>query len=330
MLEVEDERCGEQDADQAGDEREPVGEVQERLEALPKTAELVPAGRAGIDREARCEPVLVVGVRHLDAGRDEERGKQGEDADGDQRLGSLQAPADPGHDRTASTGRRRGRAVPGLVAEVGEHDLLEVDLVLLPAAVVDVPVGAHEQRRLPFGVALADDVVHARDARGVAARAGQQPVARDDLRDRSVQLRGALGERDQVIADALELGDDVGGENDRDPLVDDGLHHRVQELAARERVERGHRLVEQQQPRLLGERQRQRDLCLLAAGELTDLLLRGKAETLDSRGGQLLVPARVELAPVRERLGDRQVPVQRMVLRDEAEPRQHLLRVAPR
>ena len=202
--------------------------------------------------------------------------------------------------------------------------------MLLPAAVVDVPVRAHEQRRLPFGVALADDVVHARDARGVAARAGQQSVAGDDLRDRSVQLRGALGERDQVIADALELGDDVGRENDRDPLVDDDLHHRIQELAARERVERGHRLVEQQQPWLLGERERQRDLCLLAAGELADLLLRGKAETLDSRGRQLLVPARVELAPVPERVRDRQVPVQRMVLRDEAKPRQHLLRIAPR
>ena len=99
----EDERCCEQDADQAGDEREPVGEVQERLEALAKIAELIPAGRAGVDGEARGKAVLVVGVRHLDAGRDEQCGEQGEDADGDQRLGSLQAPADPGHDRTAST-----------------------------------------------------------------------------------------------------------------------------------------------------------------------------------------------------------------------------------
>ena len=139
-----------------------------------------------------------------------------------------------------------------------------------------------------------------------------------------------MGERDQVVADALELGDDVGRENDSDSLVDDDLHHRVQELAARKRVERCHRLVEQQQSWLLGERQRERDLCLLAAGELTDLLLRGQAETLDSHRSQLLVPARVELAPVRECLGDRQVSVQRVVLRDEAKPRQHLLRIVPR
>ena len=96
----------------------------------------------------------------------------------------------------------------------------------------------------------------------------------------------AVGERDEVIADALELGDDVGRENDRYAVVDDGLHHRIQELAPRERVERGDRLVEQQQLRLLGERQRQRDLRLLAAGKLADLLLDGKAETLDSQRGQ--------------------------------------------
>ena len=79
--------------------------------------------------------------------------------------------------------------------------------MLFPAAVVDVSVGTHEQRRLPFCVALANDVVDACDARGVAVRARQQPVAGDDLLDRPVQLGGSLGERDQVIADALELGD---------------------------------------------------------------------------------------------------------------------------
>ena len=104
LLEVEDERCGEQDADQAGDEREPIGESRERLEALLEVAELIPAehGLARIDGETGGEPVLVVGVGHLDAGRDEECREQGEDADGDECLGSLQAPADPGHDCTAS------------------------------------------------------------------------------------------------------------------------------------------------------------------------------------------------------------------------------------
>src|SRR5207253_3826475 len=73
----------------------------------------------------------------------------------------------------------------------------------------------------------------------------------------------------------------------RDPLIDDDLHHSVEELAARERVERGHRLVEQQQAWLLGQRQGQRDLCLLAAGELTDLLLRGEAERSEEHTSEL-------------------------------------------
>ena len=73
------------------------------------------------------------------------------------------AQAEPGH--------RRDDLLP---AEVGEDDLLEVDLVELPAGVVDVAVGPHEQRRLPRGVGLADHVVHARDEPRLAPRAGEE------------------------------------------------------------------------------------------------------------------------------------------------------------
>ena len=58
----------------------------------------------------------------------------------------------------------------------------------------------------------------------------------------------------------------------------DRLHHRLQELAAGERVERGDRLVEHQQLRSLRERERERDLRLLAARELADLLAERQAE----------------------------------------------------
>ena len=60
------------------------------------------------------------------------------------------------------------------MAEVGEDDLLEVDLVHLPARVAHVPVGPHQQRRLPLGVALTDHLVNAGDRCGVAARARQE------------------------------------------------------------------------------------------------------------------------------------------------------------
>ena len=53
--------------------------------------------------------------------------------------------------------------------------------------------------------------------RGVRARAGEQTVAGEDLLDRAGELRAAVGEDDQVIADALEVGDDVRREDDRDP-----------------------------------------------------------------------------------------------------------------
>ena len=102
-----------------------------RLEALAKSAELSPQSRRG-HGEASGEAVVVVGVRHLEPGRDEQSGEHGEDADGDQRLRPLLPPAHPGHDATAS--RRSGRGAARAVAEVGEHDLLQVDLVLLQQA----------------------------------------------------------------------------------------------------------------------------------------------------------------------------------------------------
>src|SRR5215469_730279 len=102
MFEVEDERRRKQDADQAGDEREPASNVRERLETLLEVTELLCAGRAGIDGQARSEPVLVVRVGHLNAGWDEQGAKQGQDAEDDHGLGSLQTPTDPGHASTAS------------------------------------------------------------------------------------------------------------------------------------------------------------------------------------------------------------------------------------
>ena len=107
-------------------------------------------------------------------------------------------------------------------------------------------VRAHEQRRLPLGVALADHLVDARDRGGFRARAGEQAVAGEDLVDRAGELRATAREDDQLIADPLEIGDDVRGEDDRDS----GFGHRLQdtgeELPPRQRIERRDRLVEQQ------------------------------------------------------------------------------------
>ena len=94
MLEVEDERGSEQDADQARHEREPVGQVESDWNRDWKTPTGVAVGPALRATQAP-RPSLVVGVRHLNAGRDQERGEQGEDPEGDRASLSAAAASRP-------------------------------------------------------------------------------------------------------------------------------------------------------------------------------------------------------------------------------------------
>ena len=84
-----------------------------------------------------------------------------------------------------------------------------------------------------------------------------------------VDLAGDLDlprrEDHEVVADALELGDHVRREDDRQLLLGDGGHQGRQELVARQWVEPRHRLVEHQQFGALGERRGEGDLRVLAA-----------------------------------------------------------------
>ena len=139
-----------------------------------------------------------------------------------------------------------------------------------------------------------------------------------------------LGEDHEVVADPFEVGHDVGREDDRHPRLRDDLHHRLHELAPRERVERRDRLIEKEQLRSLRERQRQRDLSLLAAGELADLLFERQPQSLDPVEGCALVPARVELPAELQRLADREPAIERVLLRDEADLRKHRARALAR
>ena len=59
------------------------------------------------------------------------------------------------------------------------------------------------------------------------------------------ELRPSVREDHEVVADPLEVGDDVRGEHDRQPALGDRLQDGLQELATRERVERGDGLVEE-------------------------------------------------------------------------------------
>ena len=91
-----------------------------------------------------------------------------------------------------------------------------------------------------------------------------------------------------AVAQRLDLGEDVAGEQDRaaarallgDALAEDLLHQRVQP---------GRRLVEDQQLDVGGQRGDQRDLLAVALGVGAALLGRVELEALEQLGAALLV-----------------------------------------
>ena len=229
----------------------------------------------------------------------------------------------------ARASARGGRAV---VAEVREHDLLEVDLVQLPAGVVDVAVGAHEQRGLALGVALADHVVDARDRRRIGARPGQQAMARDDLVDRRRRAARCRGREDhEVIADPLEVGDDVRREHDGHARLGDRLHHR----SAGTRGGRADRATAtgssstSSSGRLASASVSATCACWPPESVPTFWLERQPERSMRSQR-ERVVPARVELAAERQHLRDAEALVERVLLRDEADAREQRGGIAPR
>jgi hypothetical protein len=75
-------------------------------------------------------------------------------------------------------------------------------------------------------------------------------------------------QHDQVVADALQVGDQVRGHHDAAFLIRGDLHQDLQELPAGQRVQTGDRLVQDQQLGPLGEGQRLGQLGALTSGEL--------------------------------------------------------------
>src|SRR5207253_694911 len=114
------------------------------------------------------------------------------------------------------------------------------------------------------------------------------------------------------------------------PAVRHGFHQRLEKLAARERVERRDGLVEEQKLRPLRERERQRDLRLLTTRERAGLPPQWKAEPAEALSRELVVPPRVERGAELQQLAEPEAAIERMILRDEADPRQHLARLLAR
>src|SRR5207249_513939 len=124
---------------------------------------------------------------------------------------------------------------------------------------------------------------------------------------------------DQVVADAFQVGDQVRGQDHAGLLLGDELHQALQKFAAGQWIEAGHRFVEEQQVGPFGHGEGQGELGALAAGELAGLLPRVQVEPPDPVGGQLVVPARVEVGAEAQVVGDGQVRVGGRVLGDETD-----------
>ena len=124
-------------------------------------------------------------------------------------------------------------------------------------------------------------------------------VRRQQLVDVAGELHARADEHDEVVAHALEIGDQVRGQHDADAVLGDDLHQVLQELAPGERVEARDRLVEDQQLGPLRDRQRERELRALAAGQRAGPLARVEAEPLDPASASSASQLGLSHAPMR-------------------------------
>ena len=93
-------------------------------------------------------------------------------------------------------------------------------------------------------------------ARSCPCAGRRAPCARRAGLDVAAELHLGRGQQDQVVADPLEVGDQVRGQHDGQLAagVRHGRRQRAEEVPPGQRVERRDRLVEQQHPRPLGQR----------------------------------------------------------------------------
>ena len=159
---------------------------------------------------------------------------------------------------------------------------------------------------------------------GLGGWPGQHPVPGQQILDLARYLYLAAGQHDQVVGNPFQLGQHVRGQHHGDPVLGHRGHHRRHEIVPGHRVQHGQRLVQHQQVRAPGQGNSQRELGLLAAGQLADFLLQRDAEVGEARAGVLLVPALVQVPGQVQHVRGRQVPVQRRVLRHERDPVQRI------
>ena len=154
---------------------------------------------------------------------------------------------------------------------------------------------------------------------GPGRRAGEQAMGRQQLLDLAGHLDAAVRDDDEEVGNPLELGEDVRRQHDRDAVLGDGPHHHRHEIVPGDRIEGGHRLVEDEELRPSGECQRQRELRLLAARQRPCLALQRNCELVEPLVRVALVEATVQVARLVDEIGSREVPVERRVLGNEGD-----------
>ncbi len=182
---------------------------------------------------------------------------------------------------------------------------------------VERDVGADDEGGLPFDVALLDDLHPVGEVGDVPPGAGEPEVAGQQVVDVTGDPYPGGDQQDQVVADAFQVGHQMGGEDHARVVLRREAHQRFQELPPGHRVQAGHRLVEQEQLRPFRDGQGERELGALAAREPAGLLPGVQAELGDPLLRHRLVPAGVGAGAEPEVIGDRQARVGRRVLRDE-------------
>ena len=167
-------------------------------------------------------------------------------------------------------------------------------------------MGTADMHHRPFGIPI-----------DLGGRAGQPPVAGEQVVNLAGDLHSATRHENQIVRYAFEFGEHVGRQQDRYAVVGCCGEHGGHEVVPGDRVERCHRLIQHEQRRSPGQRQGERELCLLTAGQPASFSFQRDAQLGKPGLGRCLIKASVEVPAQVQHVFGREVLVQRSVLGDE-------------
>src|SRR5437762_3452922 len=188
---------------------------------------------------------------------------------------------------------------------------------------------AKQERRLTVGVTDLDDLAVGWVLSG-ATGAADENVRAHQLVGIAGDAHASVYQDHDVLADALDVGEDVRREDHARAVFGHDAHELLEQLEARDRIEVRDWLVEKQHLGPLAERERKRHLGALSGRKRPHRTVERQAEVLDARERVGVVPSRIEPASDLERFGDREAQMKRAVLGNEPDPREERYALSPR